>query len=137
MQRVVWGPMMETGDELVDEQHRGLVELFNGLLDAQSRQDDQSVSAVLERLCDYVIVHFSAEEALMQRVGYPEQSVSAHRTEHEALTERTRGMVLQFRSGELESIVPLVEFLSNWLSEHIAECDQRMVEFARAQNGAS
>ena len=39
MRRIAWNPSMETGDPLVDEQHRGLVRLFNELLAAEERGD--------------------------------------------------------------------------------------------------
>ena len=133
MQRVEWDPAMETGDAAVDEQHRGLVELFNGLLEAEHREDSHELARTLERLCDYVIVHFAAEEALMRRVGYPKQAVEEHLDEHESLTGRTREIVVGYRTGEITTLVPVVDFLGSWLSEHIARCDRTMVEFARTR----
>lgn len=133
MQRVEWDPTMETGDATVDDQHRGLIELFNSLLEAETREGLQGVPAVLERLCEYAIVHFSAEEELMNRVGYPDESVSAHLLEHASLTEQTRDIVLKFRTGQITSATPVVEFLSGWLSQHISKCDRQMVEFARTR----
>jgi hemerythrin len=124
---------METGDRTVDGQHRGLVDLFNGLLDAEQRQDERGISLVLEQLCEYVIVHFSAEEALMKRVSYPDEDVAAHLAEHQSLNNSTRDIVLEFRTGRLTSIVPVVEFLGTWLRGHIDQCDRKMVDYAKAR----
>jgi hemerythrin len=123
---------METGDALVDEQHRGLVRLFNELLSAEEQGDDARMPEVLARLSDYVVVHFTAEEALMCLNGYPPEAVEAHVAEHRALTGRTRELILAYRDGRLTTVVPLVDFLAAWLSEHIDGSDRRLVEHVRS-----
>jgi hemerythrin len=130
MPHIEWDETLETGDPDVDEQHRGLVSLFNELVDAEVvAEDPKHVNHALERLTEYVIVHFTAEEALMHRIGYPADVVGAHVGEHRALTARTREMVIAFRSGAESSVVPLVDFLCEWLVEHVEESDRRFVEF--------
>jgi hemerythrin-like metal-binding protein len=124
---------METGNQLVDEQHQELVALFNEVMAAeQDASGPPRVFAALERLTEYVVVHFTAEEALMAESEYPAASVEVHVSEHRALTERTRELVLAYRTGELESAVPLVEFLRAWLTGHIEQSDRRLVEHVKA-----
>jgi hemerythrin-like metal-binding protein len=136
MTYVVWDESMETGDLLVDSQHQGLVALFNEMVAAdQHVERATSVSDVLERLTEYVVVHFAAEEAMMASFGYPPDVAEAHKREHRALTERTRELVLSYRAGEIETVIPLVDFLKAWLSGHIEESDRRLVEHVQGSNG--
>lgn len=136
MTYVVWDDSMDTGDPLVDGQHQGLVVLFNEMVAAEQDFDRAtSVAEVLERLTEYVVVHFAAEEAMMASFDYPPDVADAHKREHRALTDRTRELVLSYRAGEIETVIPLVEFLKNWLSGHIEESDRRLVEHVRKTGG--
>lgn len=124
-----WDRSLETGDETVDAQHRELLGMFNDLQEKEVAGHGRDVMGdTLVRLSDYVATHFAAEEALMRRYGYSAENVEAHVAEHEELSRRTREMVLDYRQGRLASVVPLVEFLSDWLANHIRQVDRQMVD---------
>lgn len=131
MPRVEWDPAMETGDSSVDDQHRGLLGLFNDLVSAEESGDEPRVWEVLQQLSDYVLVHFSAEESLMLQHGYPSELTSAHVGEHRDLTAQTRALVLEYRNAEHASVLPLVEFLQRWLAQHIECSDRCFVDYLR------
>ena len=133
MRRVAWKPSMETGDPLVDEQHRGLVALFNELLAAEEQGDSGRVPGALEQLSEYAVVHFTAEERLMEEHAYPRDAVEAHVAEHQALRSRTRDLVLEYRAGSVTTVVPIVEFMNAWLTEHIDQSDRRLVAHVHGQ----
>ena len=133
MPQIDWDRAMETGDPIVDDQHRGLFRLFNELLLAEQGGDDSSVLQVLERLTEYVIVHFSAEESLMLLHRYPEQASATHVAEHRRLTETTRELVLDYRTGTKTSIEPLVSFLRRWLADHIEQSDRAFVDYMKQE----
>ena len=127
-----WDDSLATGDSLVDEQHRELVDLFDRLAAVESASDSpEIVQDALERLADYVVSHFAAEEALMERVGYPPSLVLAHVEEHRNLTARTRDLILRYRTGEVDSVLTISDFLKTWLRSHIEHVDRRLVEYAR------
>jgi hemerythrin len=128
-----WDETLATGDELVDEHHRDLWALFRELAESEQHPESaERVPDVLERLTEYVIVHFAAEEALMEQTGYPPARTVTHIEEHRRLTSRTRELVVEYRAGRLESTLPIVEFLRDWLGDHIEHCDRRLVEHARS-----
>ena len=127
MRSIAWSPALDTGDRLVDEQHQGLVALFNELLVAEQQGDHGRVPDALERLSEYAVVHFTAEECLMAEHDYPHDAVESHLAEHRALRSRTRDLVLEYRAGKLTTIVPIVEFMNAWLTEHIEMSDRRLV----------
>lgn len=130
-----WDPSFETGDALVDEQHRAIHALFADLQSAEDRPDE--VMRVLDRLTEYVSMHFATEEDLMERERYPRELIDAHVVEHRNLTDATREKVLAFRAGTLGGIGPLVEFLRQWLANHVHERDRDLVEYCRKRGAAA
>lgn len=131
--RFDWDPQLETGNDLVDTQHQRIYELLNELLAADaSEKDIHTVAEVLDALALYSATHFGAEEALMTASGYPQELSTAHTAEHRDLTEKTRDFVLEYRAGNVSSIVPVAEFLCSWLGHHIEDEDRRLVEHIRA-----
>jgi len=132
---IEWDSELETGDPLVDQQHQRIHQILRELEHAEDTPAE--VMRALDRLTAHVSVHFATEEALMEREEFPDHLAEAHRLEHARLTENTRSIVLSFRQGELTSIVPIVVFLRDWLSNHVHECDRILIEHVRARGGAA
>lgn len=124
-----WDASLETGDALVDQQHRNIHELVAYLERADTEPD--VLMRVLERLMEHVDCHFTTEEALMERTGFVGQRAEDHVREHRVLTARARDFVLQFRSGGLSEIEPVAAFLRGWLGQHVHECDRMLIEYVR------
>jgi hemerythrin-like metal-binding protein len=130
-----WDESLETGDPLVDQQHRNIHSLVDYVEAARDRPEE--LMRVLDRLMEHVECHFATEEALMERTGYVGKDAEEHIAEHRELTEGARDTVLQFRRGELNSMEPVVAFLRTWLSDHVHERDRKFIEFVREQGGAA
>lgn len=126
-----WDARLETGDEKVDEQHRTLVALFSELEDAEVADGPAAVPQVLDRLTEYTSVHFAMEEDLMRKAAFPAAAVAEHLAEHRALKARVREQVLDYRTGSLTTIKPVVAFLREWLAHHVDQVDRRLVEHCR------
>jgi hemerythrin len=114
---VEWDETLETGDRLVDLQHRHIYEILRELEAAEDTPAE--------------------EEDLMRREEYPPNAIHLHQTEHRLLTERTRDYVLQFRTGELSGTAPLIIFLGDWLHGHVEACDRDLIDHVRARGGAA
>lgn len=65
-----WTEDLDTGIEVIDKQHRRLVEYLNELNTAINAGDKAGVNHVLEELIDYTLSHFSFEEELIERSGW-------------------------------------------------------------------
>lgn len=113
---VEWRQGFKVNIEQVDAEHQHLFTLVKAL-------DLDSVEKTVEELLDYVVVHFSNEQALMERSGYPafEQHLKLH--------EDFAGHVADFLgSGEPwteERVQDLRRFLNKWLVGHIMTHDLR------------
>ncbi|MDR3686543.1 MAG: hemerythrin domain-containing protein [Coriobacteriia bacterium] len=130
-----WDESLETGDPLVDQQHRRIYRIFYELEVADDTPGE--IMLVLDRLTSHVALHFRTEEDLMRREEFPAHETLLHQAEHRRLTEQTRAYVLQFRTGELSSTAPLIAFLREWLHSHVESCDRVLVDHVRARGGAA
>lgn len=124
-----WDDALETGDALVDQQHRDIHRLVEHVALAEDRPEE--VMRALERLMVHVDCHFATEEALMHRLRYDAQRAESHVAEHRSLTQSAREAVLEFRSGALTSTKALTGFLREWLAGHVRAHDRHFIEFVR------
>ncbi|HEY5541433.1 MAG TPA: hemerythrin domain-containing protein [Coriobacteriia bacterium] len=132
---IEWDNTLETGDLLVDLQHERIHRTFHELLDAEDTPGE--IMRVLDRLTVHVAAHFATEEDLMEREAFPPHLAELHRVEHARLTESTREIVLSFHRGELTSTAPIVDFLRDWLSTHVHQCDRILIEHVQSRGGAA
>ena len=131
-----WTPALLTGNATVDAEHRELIRLVDRLELVGDGPDGDGVGAALDELTEYVFVHFQMEEKLMVREEYPAKALEAHIAEHRALDRRTQEYVQAYSEGTLTTVGPIVDFLYEWFSHHIAEVDTAMAEHVRRRHGA-
>lgn len=126
-----WSSELEVGIELIDEQHRWLVDKTNQLYDrlAGTDADPDEVGEVLEGLMDYTMNHFIAEEDIFRRLGYPESE--AHKAQHDRFTAQIMDLLHRHEAGERSGSETL-ELLADWLTHHILKVDKAYVEFFRS-----
>jgi len=118
MDEFFWKPEYSVGDEHLDAQHRGLIDLIN-MLEDQSRMGE-----VLERLERYIDEHFRDEEAMIEKAGYP--GLDAHKMQHKAFEEWFSVSRRAFREPDVSSILSesIRAYLKSWLVNHILVSDK-------------
>lgn len=115
----------------IDAQHQQLVALINDLHAAMMKGDgSQALGRILDDLVRYAEGHFSYEEAMLQQRGY--SGLDAHRAEHLALARQVNALREQFRSGRMLMTVGVMQFLKEWLANHILAKD---ADYARELAG--
>ncbi|PKQ16472.1 MAG: hypothetical protein CVT67_04895 [Actinobacteria bacterium HGW-Actinobacteria-7] len=131
MQIYDWDPSLETGNEQIDEQHKGIFELARKLHEAceTCTPEGDEIADAVYGLSDYVVQHFADEEALMEAARYPELSV--HRGMHDALTGEVLHITTRYFNEENVEPQSLATFLAGWLRTHIRQEDRRFVDFSR------
>lgn len=130
MQRVEWGSEFEIGINVIDAQHRRIIDYINELCDLGDSPDRQRVAALLTALVDYTMSHFAFEEALMEEAGY--RFLAVHQQTHEAFTRRIEDLHGRFGKGQDVS-TELGDLLQTWLIEHIQSDDQSYAPQVRTQ----
>jgi len=127
-----WNDSYSVKVAALDSQHRKLFDLINELHQAMKARRGRDVAgAVLCRLIDYTVYHFSAEEKLMEQHRFPE--LATHRAEHKALTDKVLAFKKDFDANTGLLTVELMNFLQQWLVNHIQRVDQRYSAFLNAQ----
>ena len=125
-----WKKSYEINVPEIDMQHRQLVGLINELSDAMMvKQGHRALRHILEELVDYIQLHFTTEEAVMQKMNYP--GLNEHSREHLDLTRQ----VLEFKERYLQDhdLKPseLLDFLCDWLKNHIMVNDKDFGKFGQ------
>jgi len=117
--RVQWSPRFEVGIEVIDGQHRHLLELINRLQEAldSSRELSELVESLRE-LVRYTEHHFATEERLMDEVG---ASAERHRGEHQRLLAALMRFTVKLDTA---TVSESSHFLQDWLFKHIDEVDR-------------
>lgn len=113
---IEWRDGFKVNISQVDEEHRNLFRLVKAL-------DLQTVEHTIEELLDYVVLHFSNEQALMERSGYP--SFEQHLKLHEEFAAQVAEFLGSGEPWSEERIQELRRFLNKWLIGHIMTHDLR------------
>jgi hemerythrin-like metal-binding protein len=125
-----WRPEYETGNDIIDEQHKSLFSTINALNSAMLEgQGEALLEKTLDSLKDYTTVHFDTEEKFMLDHKYPDYI--EHKQKHEAL----KAKVLSFEKKNYDDLSKLTNavshFLTDWLIHHIKDEDKKMILFCR------
>jgi hemerythrin len=123
----IWNSSLETGHELIDNQHKQLVAAVNKLLDAcRNGQGAEEVATTMDFLTGYTIKHFSDEEKLQREYDYPDYLT--HKRLHDdfkvVVGDLTKRLI---REGPTEEIIEEVSAsIGDWLVNHIKGDDFRL-----------
>jgi len=128
MSLMEWSPAFSVKVKKFDDQHKKLVELVNQLHDSmRAGQGNAMLGIVLQQLIAYTSTHFADEEKLMQAHNYP--GYAAHKAEHEKLVAKVLDLQKQFQSGSAMLTLTVMNFLKDWLTNHIKGVDYKYAEY--------
>lgn len=124
-------PDLLTGNQLVDKEHKELLETANRLIDACSEgKGREKIVEVFRYLLSYVDKHFADEERLQMQSKYPDYT--AHKNFHESYKKDLRGMekVLMDEGPTIKTLSALNQQVGI-LVTHIRRDDKKMAEYVR------
>ncbi|MCC7135441.1 MAG: hemerythrin family protein [Nitrosomonas sp.] len=123
---IQWKKSYETGHSLIDAEHRLLVMLFRKLdVAIKTRESETSVSRIVQEVKQYVKFHFISEENLMYETNYPR--IEGHIAIHTHLLVELNNMTSKLTLHQ-EFPEDVLDFLSDWLTNHIAHHDQLLAK---------
>jgi diguanylate cyclase (GGDEF)-like protein/hemerythrin-like metal-binding protein len=117
-----WQKAWESGDPIIDREHRELIRLGNELINhIVSRESIRVTERQLDELVKHIRTHFADEELILEKAGYAQ--LPAHREIHKALIAEAESIREQFRSNP-EDPRPLFSLLVNRIiMEHMLSAD--------------
>jgi hemerythrin len=119
-----WTDSYSVKVQRIDDQHKKLFTIINELHEGMKAGRGKDVlQSVLDQLLRYTEQHFTDEEALLQQSGYP--ALNAHMATHQQFVNKVKGFSKDFQSGAAAISVNILEFLRNWLAQHIMGTDQQ------------
>ena len=123
-----WKQSYSVNIKEADNQHKGLIASLNQLYEAMKNNETHEVIAgILKNLSAYVGVHFSYEENLMKRYNYP--GYLDHKKEHETFTAKVGEFIEKHRQGHVMVSLEVMNFLKDWLKNHILGSDKKYGPF--------
>jgi hemerythrin-like metal-binding protein len=122
MALLTWNKTYSVGVQKIDSQHIVLFTILNDLHEAMMKGQAQSLTGtLLHKLADYTQTHFAEEEAMMAAAKYP--GLADHKLKHRVLFKQVEDFVLLYDKGEISLNVKLLNFLRDWLTNHIQKVD--------------
>lgn len=138
-EEIVWSKDYEVGVNEIDEQHQILVNTLN---DANkilaSDYSLESLENITKDLLSYALYHFETEEELMSKYDYKTYFLSDYEThinQHRNFSAEVASVRKSIKQGNLIEKSDLINFLVNWLINHINNTDKKLGVFLKEKIG--
>ena len=119
-----WSNAYSLDNTEIDNQHKKLFEILNRLFDiCVGKNDLDTVETVMDDLESYTDYHFKFEEQHMHDVGF--YDIDNHRAAHSYFTKEIKFAKRRQLHDKSSTDNKLIEFLSNWLIQHVTEEDRK------------
>jgi hemerythrin len=113
---IAWRDQFQVGIAQVDAEHKRLFSLVKSLC-------LETANETVEELLEYVVLHFTHEQELMERSGYP--AFDQHLKLHEDFGAHVADFLGSGDAWSEERVQELRRFLNRWLIGHILTHDLR------------
>ena len=127
-----------TGNEMIDSQHKELIEKINGLERSCETNAELSVAVkMLNYLADYTDFHFSEEEKLQEEIEYP--GMEEHKKQHQEFKqaiEELHEMLEEQEGPTKEFSEQLNKRVTEWLYRHIQGFDRSVAEYRHMRSNS-
>ncbi|MBU0500672.1 MAG: bacteriohemerythrin [Gammaproteobacteria bacterium] len=119
---IPWNPGYSVGIDIIDEHHRHLLHWISRLHHSLRKEKGTiEIGKALYALDRYCRIHFAAEERMMEAYGY--RDLEAHARMHRAFERKLVGFKRELMHNPLILGIEVVEFLREWLLNHIYTVD--------------
>lgn len=123
---VIWNDRFKVGNEIIDSQHKHLFEIADKLYKLlENDYDAEVVEEIVVECAEYVIFHFNTEEGIMREIGYVD--IESHKKIHDAFSSYVSILIGDLTAGKEIDIAYLYSYIMDWLVDHIASQDKKLV----------
>jgi len=132
MDLITWDASFSVKVEMIDKQHQMLVQMVNELNNAMlNGNEKETIGKLINKLITYAAMHFAREEHYFDTLGYPETDV--HKRQHDEFEKKVSAFEADFKADRQSLSQDIMQFLSNWLVEHIKGSDKKFGPFLTAR----
>ena len=127
MSHVEWRDEYNLGVSIIDTQHQQFLQLMEQAYDAfYKRETKDELAVLMGNLKDYTLLHFGTEEKYFDLFNY--EFKEEHVRHHMQLKEQLIGLMKDFEVKGPDMIPNLIDFLENWLVNHLNHEDKKYVQ---------
>ncbi len=138
---LVWNESFVAGVQEIDEQHMILVDLLNSAkVKLLPESDTKVMEQIILDLLSYALYHFDTEERLMGEYDYNKESpqdAHAHLDQHRTFSAKVVSARKALTSGEKISAEDLLQFLTEWLVNHILKTDFKLADYIQEKRSST
>ncbi len=114
-------PEYYIGIDMIDQEHKQLFdyasEAYELLQEEFTPDKYDKIDAILEKLRDYTVKHFSDEEAYMESIQY--KKIFTQKIQHQEFIDQHE----KDEENQDEQIMDILNYLTDWLINHILHVD--------------
>jgi len=129
---ITWTNKFACGIKVIDDQHKGLVDLVNEMFNhvtGNNVQEKDYFNRVIQEIVKYVKNHFATEEKILilsKYSGYRE-----HKKEHESFIREIATNIRDFQAGKRFTLSSFTRYIKDWILSHIALMDKQYFEYLK------
>ena len=128
MALITWDGSYSVNIADIDRQHQKLMEMINDLDAAmRSGKGKEVLANIIHGLVTYTRTHFTTEESYFDKFGYAD--ASSHKLEHSNFVRKVSQFKDDFEKGRIGLSIEVMNFLSDWLKNHIKGTDKKYDPF--------
>lgn len=136
MSTMKWSSDYELGNALMDDNHRELFEILNGIqFSVRNSPSGEAGAPSIDRLILHTAEHFAREEGQMRQYRYDQYA--SHKAEHERLMLEIQALRTRLEQGSVQLTGPVFRLLKDWLLLHMENADRRLAAFIHSMDGMS
>lgn len=126
MPLIKWTDELNVGFELIDKQHRVLLDMINELYDALMEiRGQEALRKIVNRMVEYATIHFMTEER--QMVEYKYEDYENHKIIHDSFSRKAVDLKNQLSEDGFILSLDVLNFLRDWLINHIQGTDRKYI----------
>jgi len=124
---IIWDSSFSVNHDVIDEQHKVLIDIINKFYHAfENARAFSELKNILDEMVDYARYHFAIEEKIIEDNNLV--FLELHKKEHEFFIEKAKIFQQRFLSQDITLSFDVMDFLRNWLIDHILVKDKYLAE---------
>jgi hemerythrin-like metal-binding protein len=128
-----WDKTYNTGITKIDIQHKVIIKVLNELYNVvMINNKEEKLDDIINELVQYTKYHFNEEEILMKRINFPIEE--DHIKKHNDFIEKIKEIIERRKKGDNFIAIDIINFLKDWLIDHILVEDKKYAEYIIIKN---
>jgi diguanylate cyclase (GGDEF)-like protein/hemerythrin-like metal-binding protein/PAS domain S-box-containing protein len=132
--RLEWKAVWNSGNPVIDSQHREMMILANNMIDLSLKNlDNEVLNHALQILIDHITRHFADEEKILEQIDYPE--TGKHSSLHRSLIRRLQRLNNSVLRTEPKPSMFFAFIMDEMIVGHMLTEDVLFFPYIRIQGG--